>query len=482
MNLFAVSLTIGSLGVAANLFSAEISVPKDFPTLQSAIDSSKPGDTILVSPGTYRERIVLKPGITVRSQGSEDSGTLGLKRAEETIIDGTGGKADQPGVTMAEGAVLDGFTVTAVGAYDDREWQHHWDTKGMEQRHDSIGHFGVPAIASMGVTCSIRNNVVHHNGSTGIALRGEEGKRDFPLVINNICYRNMGGGIGSMQGSTGIIEGNRCFENFHAGIGHDNASPLVTANDCYRNVRAGIGISEGACPIVRNNHCHENRRAGIGIRTGETTRPIVESNECDRNEMAGIGAEEHAAPIIRDNHCHHNRLAGIGCQEGSHPILVGNRCLENGASGIGIDSAAAIVLQNHCEQNKTAGIGVDSSERTLLYENTCSENGTVAVGIPNGGEVVLAHNTLSRSGGMPPMVAVLKGATASLLGNQISGGGVAAVMIDGNALLTGNTLIGSDGGSGIFVRDKGSALLHDNEISGYRNRLSKQGTATVVEP
>ena len=36
-----------------------IRVPKDYPTIQQAIDSSFDGDTILVSPGTYTESLKL---------------------------------------------------------------------------------------------------------------------------------------------------------------------------------------------------------------------------------------------------------------------------------------------------------------------------------------------------------------------------------------------------------------------------------------
>lgn len=149
--------------------------------------------------------------------------------------------------------------------------------------------------------CTIKYNIVHHIGYTGIAILGKKGKRVSPHVLRNISYRNMGGGIGSVKESTAIIEENICFENYYAGIGHNNASPLVLNNTCYENVRAGIGISEHSCPIVRGNTCYKNRRAGIGIRTGEDTQPIVEHNICYENEMAGIGNREEARPIIRHN-------------------------------------------------------------------------------------------------------------------------------------------------------------------------------------
>ena len=39
-----------------------ISVPHDHQTIQKAIDAAKAGDIVLVSAGTYRERVQLKDG------------------------------------------------------------------------------------------------------------------------------------------------------------------------------------------------------------------------------------------------------------------------------------------------------------------------------------------------------------------------------------------------------------------------------------
>ena len=282
--------------------SAEtIRVPNDHKTIQAAIDSAAIGDTVLVAAGTYHERLRLKHRMTLRSDGDDVKGKLGLKRAEATIIDGGGVQGEGPGVAMAEGSTLDGFTVTNVGVYDDAKWVKHHATQGNEQPHEHIGQPGTAGISASGVTCVIKHNIVHHIGYTGISIQGVKGRNCSPLVTGNVCYRNMGGGIGSMQGSTALIEANVCFQNFYAGIGHEGASPLVSRNICYENIRAGIGISEGASPVVRGNKCSRNRRAGIGIRSGAETRPVVEDNDCVANDMAGIGCEEKCQPVLRNN-------------------------------------------------------------------------------------------------------------------------------------------------------------------------------------
>lgn len=461
----------------------ELLVPSQYDSIQSAIDTASAGDIVLVTAGVYHERIQFVPGITVRSAGGDEKGELGMLRAERTILNGGGPAGKGPGVMMAEGATLDGFTVTNTGLYDDALWKKHHATQGNEQSHEHIGLFGSPAIGIVGVTCIISNNIVHHNGDTGIGIRGVKGRDCSPRVVKNFCYRNMGGGIGSMEGSTAIIERNRCFQNFFAGIGHAGASPVVTDNVCYENIRAGIGISDGASPIVRGNECYKNRRAGIGVRTGETTSPVIVDNDCHENAMAGIGCEEHSTPIIRNNRCYQNALAGIGSRSGARPLIFDNQSYENELAGIGIsDESIAVVVGNKCRQNKTAGIGVASKANAVICHNRCDENKLVAIGLPDGATAVIHDNELSRTDGNPPLVAVKGGATALLSNNSIRGGGVAGVLVEGNATLINNRFEGKGPGQGsaIWVWKGSTATVSLNKFDGYRNAVNATGSRVMV--
>jgi len=448
---FSLFVLIASTNGSPTALAETIRVPDQYQTLQSAINAAKAGDTILVGPGTYLERIRLKEGIILKSDGDDTKGEIGLKRAEATIIDGGGQNekhANAPGVTMAEKSTLNGFTVTNVGEYDDAVWQKHHATKGDHQSYEHIGAPGTPGI-SANVNCRVSNNIVHHIGYTGIAITGSlkgDGDGCSPHVFRNICYRNMGGGIGSMCKSTAMIQENVCYQNFYAGIGHDNASPTVLRNVCYENIRAGIGISEGACPIVRGNKCYKNRRAGIGTRTGTTTRPIIEDNDCYENDMAGIGSEDHAAPIIRNNRCSKNKLAGIGSRTHASPTIIGNECFQNEAVGIGQESdSVTTLIGNHCHHNKMAGIGFErcQSGRSTVMRNKVIDNVKVAIGINEGWTVNLSNNELSRTGGMPPIVMVFAGAHATFTDNNIRGGGVAGIRVAGNVRAINNDFVGT---------------------------------------
>ena len=105
-----------AIAIAQPAVAATLRVPQDHKTIQTAIDASQSGDTITVAFGKYQERIQLKPGIILRSEGDDAKGADGLKRAEATVLDGGGKAGTQRGVATAEGGTLNAFARTKVGA------------------------------------------------------------------------------------------------------------------------------------------------------------------------------------------------------------------------------------------------------------------------------------------------------------------------------------------------------------------------------
>jgi len=447
--------------VVQPVLAATIRVPQDHKTIQAAIAAANPGDTITVAPGNYQESIRLKPGIRLRSDGDDAKGTDGLKRAELTTIDGGGQAANMPGVVMAEGSTLDGFTITNVGVYDEQRWKKHFDSHGEElgDEEGSVQAEGnIAAISILGVNCTVAHCVIHHNGDVGIGILGKEKIKTAPLITANLVYRNMGGGIGVAESAEPIIRGNTCKENLRAGIGCRKANPIITDNLCFGNIRAGIGCREGSKPVIRGNKCYQNRRAGIGIRM-EGTSPVVDGNECYENEMAGIGCRDGASPTLRNNVCFKNKMAGIGCSDGAKPLIVGNECRENELVGIGVQKRATAIIQG----------------------NSCIDNKLVAIGVTEESTATIIDNDLARTGGMPPIIAVKDGSTATIRDNRISGGGVAAVLVQGKATVNSNTFIGigAKQGDALWVWENSTATITDNSFDGYRAAV-KATNATVV--
>jgi hypothetical protein len=69
----------GLLGVNGWLPAKVIRVPGQQATIQQAIEKSDPGDIVLVSPGIYRERLRMKPGMTLRSVGEKGANEYTLQ-------------------------------------------------------------------------------------------------------------------------------------------------------------------------------------------------------------------------------------------------------------------------------------------------------------------------------------------------------------------------------------------------------------------
>ncbi|MCA9191306.1 MAG: right-handed parallel beta-helix repeat-containing protein [Planctomycetales bacterium] len=440
------------------LGAKEWHVPQEISTIQEAIDLATSQDVVIVASGRFQERIQLKAGIVVRGSPITDSRGESL---EPTILDGGGINGNLPGVEMAEGSTLDSFTITGVGRYDPDEWQKHFDSHGEELGDDEgamQAEGSIPAISVRGVSCTITNCVIHHNGDVGIGIVGLPDRRTAPDVNNNTIYRNMGGGIGIAAGGEPTIKRNICRENLRAGIGCRQSNPIIIENTCCQNVRAGIGCREGGKPVIRSNTCFQNRRAGIGIRMRETM-PLVEGNELYENAMAGIGCRDEASPMLIRNICRQNALAGIGCHAAS-PFMDGNRCIENSQAGVGLEGNSHAIIQN----------------------TYCLENQLVAIGVTGGSTAIITSNQLTRTAGAPPIIAVLGNSRAIIVDNQISGGGVAAILVKGEAIIERNRLTGINikQGNAIWGQPQSSITVSGNHFDGYKSAISATQANVII--
>lgn len=128
-----------------------ILVPSDQPTIQKAIDAASDGNTILVSPGTYRENIDFEgKSITVTS------GATAFSAAASWILTGSGsGPVVSFQTHESRAAVLNGFTILNA------------PTTG---------------IYLQGSSPTLRNNVVEAAGACGVAV---EGPNASPLLEGN---------------------------------------------------------------------------------------------------------------------------------------------------------------------------------------------------------------------------------------------------------------------------------------------------------
>lgn len=246
IGLFAALLVV----VCAAIGDGEIrKVPSQYATIQAGIDAAEDGDTVLVAPGVYFQKIDFAgKDITVTSTDPDDSRIVGY-----TVLNADG---EGSVVTFARGettrAVLAGFTITGgVGTY-----------------HPELGDSTTERLyMGAGIYCS--------NSS--------------PTITKNVIVRN----AGLFRISNDGTQVDLCFGG---GIGCWQGSPIVTHNTIRNNsayVAAGM-IGYFGEPTVHNNVIFDNSAylgGGLIVFAGSVYNNTIVRNDCDFGSTLGIGLD-----------------------------------------------------------------------------------------------------------------------------------------------------------------------------------------------
>jgi hypothetical protein len=216
-------------------YSATLLVPSEYSTIQSAIDASSSGDTVLVSAGTYLENI---------NFNGKNIAVIGEDR-ENTIIDG-GQNGSVVTFDSIEGtaSALSNFTITGGNAYD-----------------------------GGGIYCSssaptIKDNIITGNVSDTYG-GGISCNYSSPIIMNNTITSNSaiyGGGISFDRYTSSVITGNNINGNSAeegGGIGcFTFSSPTITNNTIAGNSAStnggGIYCYYISSPSVTNTIIWDN--------------------------------------------------------------------------------------------------------------------------------------------------------------------------------------------------------------------------------
>ena len=277
-------LIVISIFFYTNLFAQGeiINVPADQPTIQSAINASVDGDTVLVADGLYYENINYKgKAITVASWFLIDGDETHI---DSTIIDGSQPTNPERGsvVSFDSGedttSVLYGFTITGgTGTYS--TWRNTRAAGGI-----GVAYSGAKILFNK----IVHNTVIYeHPFAGGIAIR-------YPthpiLILNNYIaynkawstlYSNLGGGIV---------------------IAYDTEQYVLIAENIIAN-NIGFGNNEGcggggisvwnSNSVIRNNLIKNNkaqRGGGIDIADGENlAHPTIINNTIINNVATDFG-------------------------------------------------------------------------------------------------------------------------------------------------------------------------------------------------
>ncbi len=235
-------LAIVILGRVGHVTGATLSVPTDFPTIQSAISVAVSGDTIEVASGTYNETIELE---------GKDLTLVGLSGPQDTWIVGDL-TSTVVAATLGENFELRGLTIAYGGSPPPGPGG------------------GIHIVSGTGVIvdCIFRDNVAWEGGA--IFADDSELYVSQTVFANNSSLR--GGGIYSLGGSLNLTQ---CeFDSntgWSFGGGLFSSGNAVVAECVFRNngSESGAGInlccgSPGPVILELSNTIFDSNIAGIG--------------------------------------------------------------------------------------------------------------------------------------------------------------------------------------------------------------------------
>ena len=310
MNVKVLSTLVGAVLVAAGMAVAPsasaatvINVPAAQPTIQAAIDAASNGDTVLVAPGQYHERIDFKgKAIEVKASGAFWN---------TTIYGGAGGPVVTFATNEGRSSVLRSFTV-----------------------RDGLAPFG-----------------------GGVRIVGAS-----PTLIDNQIIANKavagGGGVGIISGSP-YLEKNQILENGPAptttdgaggGIAIDGGSPQIVGNWIMRNSwlnGGGIAIT-GTGTLLSTNRILDNTATdgrGGGVLLASDTDATVVQNMISRNTatIAGGGVASAALGPLQPTLTQNNVVGNTA--PSASAILLGTDGTARLYNNILWGTAAATVLE-----------------------------------------------------------------------------------------------------------------------------------------
>jgi hypothetical protein len=256
------------LALAVGACAQALRVPAQHPTIAAALAAAGPGDTILVAPGTYPERLDWPAVDGIR--------LIGERGAAATVIDGTaGGPVIRFATTLTRATLLQGFTITNGFLAQSTNRNHgagiHIDGASPTLRHNRItGNIGDGPNWNYGggvyVTGSGANPMLAHNEIDGNELRNGSW--------------NYGAGVYVDSSASADLIGNHV---------HDNKNLTVSSTSTGRGHGAGIYVTGTALIasnlIVANVDDTSGWNYGGGIKVAGSATATILGNTIAANSV-----------------------------------------------------------------------------------------------------------------------------------------------------------------------------------------------------
>jgi predicted outer membrane repeat protein len=211
--------------------AATLNVPGSYTTIAKAITASKSGDVIVIAPGTYKENLSLKSGVTLRGAGM--GVTIIDGRAIGTVIYVTG--AATPSTIIEDLTVTNGKNTNGAGIKLGPE--NECQVRRVEFRSNVATNRGGGLYLDVNSRATIEYNFfVENRAKSGGAIYCQTSFSTFRfnVIYDNVATVNGGGFYGAFDCSD--IYNNTIDGNQSPGNGANVALASPASTKFYRNI------------------------------------------------------------------------------------------------------------------------------------------------------------------------------------------------------------------------------------------------------
>ena len=391
----------------------------DFTSIQAAVYSAYPGDTILVYPSVYVEnvKINVKDLVVVSASGSPS----------DTIVQAASSSEDVFSVT-ADGVAISGFNVTG----------------NISSLNSGINLYGVEG-------CLIENNELFNYQST---LQNSSGN----YTQGNNSSLNPGFGILlNLSGNNTLSNNTVSYSNACILLRSSNENILL--NNRVYNSSYGIWVDSSSGSVLDNNTAANNI---IGIYLKASSRNTVTGSTAFENSGSCINLWDSIENVLSNNTASNSSNVCVILHNSSGNIL-GNNTVFNGKYGIWLDSLSNgnTLNENRASYNKV-GIYLKDSNENVLDNNTALNNSQYGISLWNSTVNEMENNTASYS----YVSILLHNASKNVLTSNIASGSSYGLWFDSSS--NENTLSDSrvpNNMIGIYLKASDKNVLTGNSVN-----------------
>lgn len=335
-------VAIGGVGAAASARADDaIVVPRDYPTLQAAVNAASPGARIRLRRGAYVEEVVIAKSLTIEGDGVEKTviqSPATLTSFGQHLFNG------RPVVSIVR--ATDGAQVAVSGLTITGPTPCAANAAGIRAVKNARLHLANARVTSIGPAdtgCDLQgtlSSAVVVGLPSFIVIDGEAagGSPGHARVTGVAVDRFLTTGVavlGPFGGpvSTAVITDNQITGGTpFAVLGQNGVSVSFAATaQVARNVISGTVCSDPACG---NDPINTYQSSGIGTSGLEVAGTVIEDNVVSGCDVGIYVYGSAGCCATRENRLRDNRYFGIAIQDGSNDARE-NR-ISGGEVGIGV--------------------------------------------------------------------------------------------------------------------------------------------------